>query len=161
MRPGAGYRSAGHGENRPGQTRYEESIVLLRAISTKKAEEKARAIFLKQQSGERRFLNQIEICPIFEEPSAGAEVHWFRRLSPLSAERYVLKHWDDGLPRSCRLRRSGVFALGLACGLAEHGLAVTFFSEADQSRSKWEKLILKRAVKFRTPDPWPKLMQHS
>lgn len=88
----------------PKQKRYEESIIILRASSEVEAEGKARKLFRKRQMEGVSFLNELEICPLFDDPKIGAEVYWLLRLSPLSVKRYVATHWDDGKPRSCRSR---------------------------------------------------------
>ena len=83
------------------QTRYEESIIILRAADEKGAEKTARDIYRKAAQKDFVFLKEIEICPIFDDPASGTEVYWFQRLSPLSAKAYVKGFWDDGKPRNC------------------------------------------------------------
>lgn len=83
------------------QTRFEESIVILRATDEGSARKVARNIFHKAAQKDFLFLKQIEICPLFDDPASGAEVYWFQKLSPLSAKGYVKRFWDDGKPRNC------------------------------------------------------------
>lgn len=80
---------------------YEESVILISAPNEGEAEKLAILYFKDQEDDTTTFENQIDLCPLTEEPGIGKEVFWTRRISNLTSKEYVEKYWDDGKPSNC------------------------------------------------------------